>query len=60
MTDGESGLVAPAEPAAVAEAIDRLFALPEARLREMGEAGHARVAHINWDHVIDRLTEAIG
>jgi glycosyltransferase involved in cell wall biosynthesis len=60
VTDGESGLVAPAEPAAVAEAIDRLFALPEARLREMGEAGHARVAHINWDHVIDRLTEAIG
>src|SRR6266702_1767526 len=60
VTDGESGLVAPAEPAAVAEAIDRLFALPEARLREMGEAGHARVAHINWGHVIDRLTEAIG
>ena len=44
----------------MAEAIDRLFALPVARLREMGEAGHARVAHINWDHVIDRLTEAIG
>ncbi len=60
MTDGESGLVAPPEPAAVAEAIDRLFALPETRLREMGEAGHARVSHINWDHVIDRLTEAIG
>ena len=31
--------------------------LPEARLREMGEAGHARVEDITWDHVIDRLTE---
>jgi glycosyltransferase involved in cell wall biosynthesis len=59
VTDGESGLVAPPEPAAVADAIDRLFTLPEARLREMGEVGHARVAHINWDHVIDRLTEAV-
>ena len=32
---------------------------PEARLREMGEAGYARVADITWDHVIDRLTESI-
>jgi glycosyltransferase involved in cell wall biosynthesis len=60
VSDGENGLVVPPEPAAVASAMDRLFALPEGRLREMGEAGHARVAHINWDHVIDRLTEDVG
>ena len=59
VADGENGMVARPEPAAVAEAIDRLWALPEGKLREMGTAGHARVAHINWDHVIDRLTEGI-
>jgi len=59
VTDGETGIVAAPEPGAVAEAVDRLFTAPEARLREMGEAGHARVAHIHWDHVIDRLTETL-
>jgi glycosyltransferase involved in cell wall biosynthesis len=59
VSEGETGLVAAPEPAAIAEAIDRLWALPEARLREMGEAGHARVKDITWDHVIDRLTEQI-
>ncbi|HSB62023.1 MAG TPA: glycosyltransferase, partial [Vicinamibacteria bacterium] len=59
VTDGETGVVAAPEPAAVAEAIDRIWALPGSRLREMGAAGRARVDHINWDHVIDRLTEAI-
>jgi glycosyltransferase involved in cell wall biosynthesis len=59
VTDAETGWVVPPEPAAVAEAIDRLWALPEARLRAMGEAAHARVAHIHWDHVIDRLTEGL-
>ncbi len=47
------------EPEALAEAIDRSRALPEARLREMGEEGHRRVAHITWDAVLDRLTEGI-
>ena len=59
VTDGESGIVAQPEPASVADAIDRLWALPEAKLREMGDVGHGRVAHIGWDHVIDRLTEGI-
>ena len=36
-----------------------LFELPETRLREMGASGHARVADISWDHVIDRLTESL-
>ena len=44
---------------AVAAGIDRVFALPEARLAEMGAAGHARVSGITWDHVIDTLTESL-
>ena len=35
--DGASGFVAAPEPAALADAIDRLWGLPETRLREMGE-----------------------
>jgi glycosyltransferase involved in cell wall biosynthesis len=58
--DGVSGLVAPPEPAALADAIDRLWQLPEPRLREMGEHGRARVADITWDRVVDRLTETLG
>jgi glycosyltransferase involved in cell wall biosynthesis len=59
VTDGETGLVTPPTPEAIAEGIDRLWTLPEARLREMGEAGRQRVAGITWDHVIDRLTETL-
>lgn len=59
VTDGENGLVAEPTPEAVAAAIDRMFALPETRLREMGEQGKARVQDISWDHVIDRLTESL-
>ena len=58
--EGASGLVAAAEPGALADAIDRLFALPEGRLREMGENGRLRVEHISWDVVVDRLTETLG
>jgi glycosyltransferase involved in cell wall biosynthesis len=59
VTDGETGVVAEAEPEAIAAAIDALWQLPPARLREMGEAGHARVVDINWDNVIDHLTESL-
>jgi len=59
VSDGETGLVSAPDPAAVADAMDRLWSAPEARLREMGEAGHARVRDINWDNVIDRLTEGL-
>ena len=41
--DGVTGVVAAPEPRALAEAIDRLFALPEARLREMGAEARGRV-----------------
>jgi glycosyltransferase involved in cell wall biosynthesis len=59
VTEGETGLVCVPTPEAVAAGIDRLWATPVSRLREMGEAGRARVAGISWDHVIDRLTETI-
>jgi glycosyltransferase involved in cell wall biosynthesis len=57
--DGASGFVAAPEPAALADAIDRLWSLPEPRLREMGEQGLRRVASITWDAVVDRLTELV-
>jgi glycosyltransferase involved in cell wall biosynthesis len=59
VTDGESGLVAEPTPEAIAAAIDRMWTLPQTRLAEMGEAGRRRVEDINWDRVIDRLTEGI-
>jgi glycosyltransferase involved in cell wall biosynthesis len=57
--DGVTGAVAAPEAEALADAIDRLFALPESRLREMGAEGRARVAHLSWDTVVDRLTETL-
>ena len=57
--DGVSVIVAPPDPAALGSAIDRLFALPESRLQEMGAEGRRRVAHISWDTVLDQLTESI-
>ena len=59
VTDGETGVVAPAEPEAMAAAIDAFWQRPPARLAEMGAAGLARVCGINWDAVIDRLTESL-
>ena len=57
--DQVNGAVAPPEPGALAEAIDRLWALPEARLEEMGAEGQTRVGDISWDRIIDRLTESL-
>lgn len=59
VTDGENGVVAEPDPEAIAAAIDRLWQLPESRLREMGEAGRRRVEGITWDLAIDRLTEGL-
>ena len=59
VTHGETGVVAEPEPEAIAAALDALWEQPAARLREMGQAGRARVADITWDHVIDRLTESL-
>jgi glycosyltransferase involved in cell wall biosynthesis len=57
--DADTGAVAEPGPQAIAEAIDRVWETPPARLREMGAAGHERVRDISWDHVIERLTESI-
>ncbi|MBN2371274.1 MAG: glycosyltransferase family 4 protein [Vicinamibacteria bacterium] len=59
VTDGETGLVTPPDPDRIAATIDRLWALPEARVREMGESGRRRVEGIGWDDVVDRLTETL-
>ena len=59
VSPGETGLVAEPAPEAIAAAIDELWSLPEARLREMGEAGFDRVREIGWDQVIDKLTEGL-
>jgi len=57
VSDGETGVVAQPDADSIAQALERLCATPEARLREMGEAGLERVRDINWDHAIDLLTE---
>jgi glycosyltransferase involved in cell wall biosynthesis len=59
VTHGVTGVVCDPTPDAVADGIDALWAEPSARLREMGEAGRARVEGISWDHVIDQLTETL-
>jgi glycosyltransferase involved in cell wall biosynthesis len=57
--DGEDGFVVPLDqPTIMGERIDQLHA--DTRLaRRLGEAGHARVANITWDSVIERLTETL-
>ncbi len=57
--DDASGIVRAPDPEALGDAIDELWGLPEARLREMGDAGHERVARISWEAVLDALTEGI-
>jgi glycosyltransferase involved in cell wall biosynthesis len=54
--DGASGVVAAAEPEALGAGIARLYAADERRLRAMGDEGHARVAGISWDRVVETLT----
>jgi glycosyltransferase involved in cell wall biosynthesis len=59
VVDGVNGFVTAPDPEAVAAGVDRVFALSEARLAEMGEEGHGRVSGITWDRVIDTLTESL-
>jgi glycosyltransferase involved in cell wall biosynthesis len=59
VTEGQSGLVSATGPDALAETIERLWALPQARLQEMGAVGCKIVQDITWDTVFDRLTEAL-
>jgi glycosyltransferase involved in cell wall biosynthesis len=58
VTDGETGLVTPPEPAAIGHAFDRLFS--DRRLaKKMGEAGHEKVRATvpDWPEIVARLTE---
>jgi glycosyltransferase involved in cell wall biosynthesis len=56
VADGITGAIVPPEPAAVAQAIDGLWA-DRARARRMGEAGleRYRSLEITWDRVVERL-----
>jgi glycosyltransferase involved in cell wall biosynthesis len=56
VADGQSGFVLPPEPAAFAEAIDRLFLCREGA-RAMGETGADAVRHITWENCVRRLGE---
>lgn len=55
--DGVTGFVVDPTPDAVAAAIDRLAADPDAA-RAMGEKGRARAAGLGWDAVVHRLLGA--
>ena len=58
VTDGETGLVTPPEPQAIAHAFDRLFS-NRPLAQKMGEAGNEklRVTVPGWPEVVARLTE---
>jgi glycosyltransferase involved in cell wall biosynthesis len=57
VTDGETGLVTPPEPEAIAHAFDRLFS-NRPLAKKMGEAGGALVRErvLGWPEVVARLT----
>jgi glycosyltransferase involved in cell wall biosynthesis len=57
VTDGVTGLVAEPDPAALATAIDRLWA-SRREARRMGAAGRERAAAVTWDGVVEQLTAA--
>jgi glycosyltransferase involved in cell wall biosynthesis len=59
VSDGENGFVTAPEADALADGMRRAWALPETRRREMGARGRERVKDISWDHVVERLTEAL-
>jgi glycosyltransferase involved in cell wall biosynthesis len=58
VSNGQTGLVCPPEPAAIAEAFDRLFSDREAA-RRMGRAGNALVgAEVpRWPDIVSRLLD---
>jgi glycosyltransferase involved in cell wall biosynthesis len=55
----ESGFIAGPTPRELGAAMTRAWNTPAGRLREMAEVGRRRVAPIQWDQVIDTLTESI-
>ena len=58
VTDGETGLVTPPEPQAIAHAFDRLFS-NRPLAKKMGEAGNDKLRSTvpGWPEVVARLTE---
>jgi glycosyltransferase involved in cell wall biosynthesis len=58
VTDGETGLVTPPEPQAIAHAFDRLFS-NRPLAKKMGEAGNEKLRATvpGWPDVVARLTE---
>ena len=56
VSDGQTGLVCPPQPAAIAAALDRMWAARE-QTRAWGEAGRASYADMNltWAHVVRHL-----
>ena len=56
--NGVTGYVAPPEPQAIAEAMDRLY-VDKAAARKMGTNGLEKInsMHISWDSVVQRLTQ---
>ncbi|HEY7059567.1 MAG TPA: glycosyltransferase family 4 protein [Vicinamibacterales bacterium] len=54
VVDGVNGFVCAPEPAALADAINRLAA-DRRRAASFGEAGYARAAQVTWDGVIEKL-----
>jgi glycosyltransferase involved in cell wall biosynthesis len=55
----ESGFIAEPTPQDLGAAMARAWSTPPARLKEMAEVGRRKVAPIQWDQVIDVLTEPI-
>jgi glycosyltransferase involved in cell wall biosynthesis len=58
VTDGETGLVTPPEPQAIAHAFDRLFS-NRPLAQKMGETGNEKLRATvpGWPEVVARLTE---
>jgi glycosyltransferase involved in cell wall biosynthesis len=57
VVDGVNGFIVPADPVALAEAMDRLF-VDRSLTRRMGEANKLRISEmrIDWERVVTALT----
>jgi glycosyltransferase involved in cell wall biosynthesis len=55
----ESGFIAEPAPPSLGAAMTLAWHTPAGRLKEMAEVGRKKVAPIQWDAVIDTLTESI-
>jgi hypothetical protein len=55
----ESAFIAEATPEGLGDSMTRAWNTPAGKLRDMAEVGRLKVAPIQWDAVIDTLTEAI-